>query len=257
MSEGVASAEGAAIALEARGVVVRAGAAAVDVDVHRGEILGVAGLDGHGQDEFLKALCGLARPVAGRVRARSRSGRLDSVRGFRQAAHAGVAYLGRDRKSEGIFPPLSVLDNFAAVVLPRLSRLGVPDPRLVRRRYAELRERLSIVAASPSAPMTSLSGGNQQKVLLARWMAFAPTVMILNDPTRGVDLNTRRALYDVFREMAAEGMALVVLSTEIEELLELCRRTVVFREGTVFAELEDEEMTMRSIVAAMFGGRHG
>jgi len=251
MSEARATAR--EVALEVRGLRVHPAATTLDLTVDRGEILGVAGLEGHGQDAFLKALCGLGKPASGEVWIRTRTGARHRVRSFRQAAAAGVAYLARDRKSEGIFPPLSVLDNFSLVALPSFSRLGFPDPRAVRRRYHELQDRLSIVAPSRSAPITALSGGNQQKVLLARWLAFAPTVMVLNDPTRGVDLATRRALYEVFRSTAEEGMALVVLSTEIEELLELCPRVLVFREGAVFAELAQPGMTMSSIIAAMFG----
>jgi ribose transport system ATP-binding protein len=243
------------VAVEVRNLRVRPTATPLDLTVERGEILGVAGLEGHGQDAFLKALCGLEKPVSGEVWVRTRAGGQQRVRSFRQAAGVGVAYLARDRKSEGIFPPLSVLDNFSLVTLPSLSRLGFPNQRAIRRSYDEMQARLSIVAPSSSAPITALSGGNQQKVLLARWLAFAPTVMVLNDPTRGVDLVTRRALYEVFRQTTEEGMALVVLSTEIEELLELCPRVLVFREGAVFAELAQPGMTMSSIIAAMFGGR--
>jgi ribose transport system ATP-binding protein len=254
MSEVLASAR--EVAVEVRQFRVHPAAIPLDLTIKQGEILGVAGLEGHGQDAFLKALCGLEKPASGEVWVRTRSGTRRRVRSFRQAAAAGVAYLARDRKSEGIFPPLSVLENFSLVTLPSLSRFGFPNPRAVRRRYTELRDRLSIVAPSGSAPITALSGGNQQKVLLARWLAFAPTIMVLNDPTRGVDLATRRALYEVFCSTAEEGMALVVLSTEIEELLELCPRVLVFREGAVFAELAQPGMTMSSIIAAMFGGHH-
>ena len=111
-----------------------------------------------------------------------------------------------------------------------------------------------MVFAAPHAPITSLSGGNQQKLLLARWLAANPRIMLLNDPTRGVDVQTKTRLYQVFREMAQqERRTLVLLSTEIDELLQLCDRTLVFREGNVFAELPHSEISRAKVIAAMFG----
>jgi ribose transport system ATP-binding protein len=241
--------------LQARRLCVRVGAAHFDEVLHEGEILGVAGLDGHGQEEFLETLCGLRKPVDGEVLVRTQDGGLERIRSFRSAARAGVAYLPRDRKSEGVFPSLSVLDNFSMVILRRMAWLGVISRRRLVRRYSDFQALLSIVAPSPSAPITSLSGGNQQKVLLARWLATGPRVLVLNDPTRGVDLATRLALHDVLRDLAKERMALVLLSTEIEELLQLCHRVLVFREGSIFTELRPPAMTLSAIVAAMFGRR--
>lgn len=243
------------VVLQIRDLRTRPGVPPLDDRVERGEILGISGLDGHGQEEFLEVLCGLRKPVSGEVLVESPNGR-QRVKSFPGAAKAGIAYLPRDRKSEGILPSLSVLDNFSMVILGRANRAGVLSPRALRDRYAAFRERLSIVARSPSAPITSLSGGNQQKVLLARWMATNPRVMVLNDPTRGVDLGTRLQIQDTLREVAREGTGIVLLSTEIEELLQLCGRVLVFREGYVFRELEGPEMTMSAIVAAMFGRDH-
>ena len=147
-------------------------------------------------------------------------GRWVAIANFRQAVRCGVAYLARDRRANGIFPSLSVLDNFALVSMDRDRRFGLIDRRKQRARYETYQRRLSIVAPSPDRAITTLSGGNQQKVLLARWLALGPRVLLLNDPTRGVDQRTRETLYQVFRDLARnEGMALVVLSTEIEELL--------------------------------------
>jgi ribose transport system ATP-binding protein len=164
-----------------------------------------------------------------------------------------VAYLARDRRANGIFPSLSILDNFGLVSMGRDLRLGFIDRRRQRARYETYRRRLTIVAPSPDHAITTLSGGNQQKVLLARWLALGPRVLLLNDPTRGVDQRTRETLYQVFRELAAEGMALVVLSTEIEELLRLCGRVLVFREQRVVARLAGDEISHDRVIAAMFG----
>ena len=239
--------------LRVEAVALSPGAAAHDDVVGQGEIVGLAGLDGQGQEAFLEMLAGLRAPAAGRVVIARPGGGGDPVTGFRQAVRRGVAYLARDRRANGIFPSLSILDNFAMVSLDRDTRFGLIDRRRRRRRYEAWRQRLSIVAPAPDRPITALSGGNQQKVLLARWLALEPKVLLLNDPTRGVDQRTREALYHAFRDLAREGMALVVLSTEIEEILRLCQRVLVFRDQQVVARLSGAELSHDRVIAAMFG----
>jgi ribose transport system ATP-binding protein len=217
-----------------------------------GEIVGLAGLDGHGQEAYLKMLAGLEAPASGSVVV-ERGGVQASVTGFRKAVANGIAYLPRDRRATGIFPAQSVLDNFAISTVGQDARLGLINRRERRRRYETYRAKLSIVAPRPDAPITTLSGGNQQKVLLARALALEPDVLLLNDPTRGVDVATRHVLYEVFRGLAAGGMALVILSSEIEEILLLCHRVLVFREQEIAAEIAGEAMTTEAVIAAMFG----
>jgi ABC-type sugar transport system ATPase subunit len=225
----------------------------IDDKVRAGEIVGLAGLDGHGQEAFLETLCGLHRPASGRVMVAADQ-RSVPITSFRQAVRRGVAYLARDRRANGIFPSLSILDNFGLVSMDRDRWFGLIDRRKQRARYETYRRRLSIVAPLPDRAITTLSGGNQQKVLLARWLALGPRVLLLNDPTRGVDQRTRETLYQVFRDLARdEGMALVVLSTEIEELLRLCGRVLVFREKRVVARLAGISITQDKVIAAMFG----
>ena len=148
---------------------------------------------------------------------------------------------------------MSILDNFAIATVGRDRKLGLISLAERRKRYDYYRDRLSIVAPEPGRMITTLSGGNQQKVLLARALAHKPDVLLLNDPTRGVDIATRRVLYSVFRELAAEGMALVILSTEIEEALVLCDRILVFREQELAASLEGAERSSERIISTMFG----
>ena len=225
----------------------------IDDRVRAGEIVGLAGLDGHGQEAFLEALCGLRSPISGRLMVEAH-GRWVAIVSFRQAVRCGVAYLARDRRANGIFPSLSILDNFALVSMDRDRSFGLIDRRKQRARYETYQRRLSIVAPSPGRAITTLSGGNQQKVLLARWLALGPRVMLLNDPTRGVDQRTRETLYHVFRDLARnEGMALVVLSTEIEELLRLCERVLVFREQHVIARLAGAHISHDQVIGTMFG----
>jgi len=239
--------------LRVEAVTLARGAAALDDVVRQSEIVGLAGFDGQGQEAFLEILAGLRMPAAGRVVITSADGGGDPVTGFRQAVRRGIAYLARDRRANGIFPSLSILDNFAMVSLDRDTRFGLIDRRRRRRRYEAWRQRLWIVAPSPDRPITALSGGNQQKVLLARWLALEPRVLLLNDPTRGVDQRTREALYHAFRDLAREGMALVVLSSEIEEILRLCHRVLVFREQHVVARLAGADLSHDRVIAAMFG----
>jgi len=237
-------------ALRVRELVIAPGDDPITQSIAPGEIVGLAGLDGHGQERFLRALAGLERPVAGEIAVDGNAG---SITSFRKAVAGGIAYLPRDRRSTGIFPTQSVLDNFAISTVSNDRRFGLLSFAARRRRYETYRQKLSIVAPRPDAAITTLSGGNQQKVLLARALALEPGFLLLNDPTRGVDVATRHVLYDVFRGLAAEGMALVILSSEIEEILLLCHRVLVFREQRVSAEFSGEEMTTDTVIAAMFG----
>ncbi len=239
--------------LRIEAVAVAPAAAPVDEIVKAGEIVGLAGLDGHGQEAFLEILAGLRPAAAGRVSI-TEDGRFVQVSGFRQAVRHGLAYLARDRRANGIFPSLSILDNFGIVAIDRFARFGLIDRNRRRQRYETYRDRLSIVAPTPDKPITALSGGNQQKVLLARWLAMTPRILLLNDPTRGVDQRTRETLYQVFRELAhKEGMALVVLSTEIEEIIRLCDRVLVFRDQHVVARIAGDALSNDRVIAAMFG----
>lgn len=235
-------------------VSLAVGADSFSESVHPGEIVGLAGLDGHGQEDFLQILAGLKSPVGGRVLVRRTDGSNAQIVRFSQATRLGIAYLARDRRANGIFPSLSILDNFSMVTLSRDRRFGLLSARARRERFQLFRDRLSIVAPSGDKPITALSGGNQQKVLLARWLAREPRILLLNDPTRGVDQRTRETLYRSFRALAREeGMALVVLSTEIEEVLRLCDRLLVFRERRLVARLAGEQMTNEKVISSMFG----
>lgn len=237
--------------LAAQGFSLLADGPVFDEVIAPGSIVGLAGLDGHGQDLFLESLAGLRAPGQGTVIKRGNTG--VPITSLRTAARNGVVFLPRDRRTMGIFPNLSVLDNFAIASLQRDVRGLLISKQDRRKRYERFREQLSIVARDPNLPITGLSGGNQQKVLLARLLARDPDVMLLNDPTRGVDVATRRVLYRVFRELADAGMALVVLSSEIEEVVALCDRVLVFRESQLSARLGGAETTSERVLAAMFG----
>lgn len=235
--------------LDYRNLVLAPGHPALSGAIQRGEIVGLAGLEGQGQEDFLHVLAGLRPPVSGEVRAGDQP-----IASLRQAAAHGIGYLPRDRRATGIFPVMSVLDNFGLPSMPAFSVFGLLDRRRQRRKFREFVEFLDIRHPGEGAPISALSGGNQQKVLLARWLAMEPRVLLLNDPTRGVDLGTRLKFYDAFRKLREEtGLSLVILSSEIEEILEVCDRVLVFRDHAVERSLPREEMTMDRVLAAMFG----
>lgn len=240
------------VRLSTRGVALKKDAEPFDLDIRAGEIVGLAGLDGHGQEKFIEVLAGLHAPASGNVVA-LRGDAEHPVTSLRQAIDGGVAYLPRDRRATGIFPTMSIVDNFAIATVGLDRRFGLISKRERRRRYEYYREQLSIVAQRPGNAITTLSGGNQQKVLLARALAHRPDVLLLNDPTRGVDIATRQTLYAVFRELASEGVGLVILSTEIEEVLLLCSRILVFREQQVASVIAGDDRSPERIISIMFG----
>jgi ABC-type sugar transport system ATPase subunit/ribose/xylose/arabinose/galactoside ABC-type transport system permease subunit len=202
------------------------GLGAFALHLRAGEIVGLAGLEGQGQDEYLRALAG--------------------------AAGSSAAYVARDRREESIFAPLSIRENFTAATLGRDARLGLISTARARERFAEYRERLRIRLGRDGDAITTLSGGNQQKVVIARALAGGPKVLLLNDPTRGIDIGAKHDVYALLRDLAASGMAIVMLSTEVDEHLELMDRVLVFREGRPAAELGRTELTRAALVTEFF-----
>jgi ABC-type sugar transport system ATPase subunit len=235
-------------------IVLRGATRPISIDVHAGEIVGVAGLEGHGQERFVRTLAGLDEPARGRV-LRVEDGRETSISSQAEAARRGVAYVPRDRKTEGIFEPLSILDNFALPTIGRDATAGVVSERHRRGRFREYVDLLKIRYGSASNRITTLSGGNQQKVVIARWLATEPDVVILNDPTRGVDAGTKSDIYALLDRLTTAGAAIVMLSTEVEEHVTLMDRVLVFHEGHVFVELEGDALTSERLVAGFFGQR--
>ena len=197
-----------------------------------GERVGLAGLEGHGQDGFLGSLLGAA-----------------------DAAGVRAAYVPRERRAEGLFESKSVRENFGLPTLEQDTRRGLLSHARTRERLARYVQRLRITLGDPEDQITTLSGGNQQKIVMARWLATEPAVLLLNDPTRGVDLGAKRDLYALLGELTAQGVAVVMLSSEVDEHIELMDRVLVFREGSVFCELDSEQLTRQSLVAAFFGER--
>jgi ABC-type sugar transport system ATPase subunit len=223
----------------------------VSKELRHGEIVGLAGLDGEGQVAFLQAAGGIAKPHAGVVEV-VESDRARMVSRQRDAAELGIAYIPGDRKAEGILPHGSILENFSLPNYSDATRLGLISRRAMRSLMARYTAPLKLRAGASSDEITSLSGGNQQKVIIARWLAQEPRILLLNDPTRGVDIVTKRDLYASLTELADGGAAVLFLSTEVEELTNICHRILVFRRQTVYAELAGDAKA-HDVVASMFG----
>jgi len=235
--------------LRAQNVRLRAGAVPIDFELRGGEMVGLAGLEGQGQDAFLKRLSGLAAG-AGLV-TRVIGPDIDVRQG--NGAKLGVAYLPRERRGESLFESMSIRENFALPTLRQDRRGPFLDAKRMRERFGEYVSALGIRLGTQDDPISSLSGGSQQKVLLARWLATDPKVLLLNDPTRGVDIMTKREIYATLDRLCADGMSVVMLSSEVEELVELVDRVLVFRDQEIFTEIPRERLTTEAIVAAYFG----
>lgn len=248
--ESAASRRGAPI-LTVRGLRLRPDGKPIDLTVHAGELIGLAGLEGHGQNEFLEALWG-ENVVAGEV-VRHLAGGDVVIRSPVQAAQCDIAYVPRERARDSLFSWMTIRENFALPTLAQDSRFGWLSLRSSRRRFASYVDGLQIVLGSPDDPITTLSGGNQQRVILARWLAFAPRILLLNDPTRGIDINSKNDLYALFSALASKSLAVVMLSTELDEHVELMDRVLVFREHELFCELDRSELSREALVAAFFG----
>ena len=219
-----------------------------DLTVAPGEIVGVGGLAGHGHRELFFTLFGAARATGGEVRV---GGALAKLRDPSQAIRrARIALVPEDRKTEGLLLPMSVRENLSLAVLDRLSRAGLVRRRTERQLAEGEVARLKVRTASLATPVGALSGGNQQKVLLGRWLLADPDVLLLYDVTRGVDVATKHEIYSLIMRLATEGKAILFYSSDAEELAHLCHRVLVMREGRVVAELMAPGISAEDVVSA-------
>ena len=216
----------------------------VSLTVRRGQIIGLGGLDGQGQGSFLMGLVGLLRKTEGTT---SISGHVTKVGNPKQAKgkNIGLAYIPEDRKTEGLVLDQSIQENLELAALGR-SDLDAKDDAL----YARSLEQLALKHGGLDLPVSSLSGGNQQKVVLAKWLALKPRCLLLADPTRGIDVKTKTQIYAILRKLADEGTAIVLLSTDYEELIQLCDETHIFFDGEIVASLSGEDLTPQNIIGA-------
>jgi ABC-type sugar transport system ATPase subunit len=234
-------------AIELSNVTVPGAFEDVSFRARQGEIVGLAGLVGAGRTEVAQAILGLRRPVAGQIEIFGRPVRL---RNPRQAARRGIAYLSEDRKALGLLPNRPVRENIVLSNLSRFARFGVLSPLRERAFTREVIRRLDVRAASMETEIRYLSGGNQQKALIGRALAVSPRILIFDEPTRGVDIGAKREIYRFIEELVEGGMCVILISSEMEEILRLSDRIVVLRRGRVAATLERGEATEAAIMRA-------
>jgi ribose transport system ATP-binding protein len=223
---------------------------AITLSIRPGEVVGLGGLLGSGRSETLKGLSGVMQLDRGTVSVDGKVVRSGSVPA---AIRAGIVMLPEDRKSEGIVPNLSVRDNIVLAALPKLSRAGFSSKRKQDAVVDVFIKRLHIKVSSPDQIVSELSGGNQQKVMIARWLAMTPKVLLLDEPTRGIDVGAKAEVQSLIDELAHEGLAIVLVSSEVEEVVEGSGRVIVLRDGSIETELTGEHVDERSLLAALAG----
>jgi simple sugar transport system ATP-binding protein len=240
--------------LEVEGLGHREDFQDVSFALHRGEILGITGLLGSGRTELALSLFGVRPHDRGTIRV---DGALRRIRSIQDASRAGIAYVPEDRVSEGLFLPQSISRNMSVSVLGRLrGRAGLVDFSRVRALVAEWVKLLAIATPDPELPVQSLSGGNQQRVVLARWLATRARVLVLNGPTVGVDIGSKADIHAKLKALAREGLGIVVISDDLPELVQVCSRVLVMERGRVAGALEGAEVTDVRLTQAL-SGTHG
>ena len=220
----------------------------VSVSIRPGEVVGLAGLLGAGRSETARAIVGALHRDGGTVRL---SGRKVAANSVGAATRAGIAMLAEDRKADGIIPNLSVRENIVLAALPQLSRFGLVDSGRQDRLVKTFMDRLRIKASSPHQKVSELSGGNQQKVLLARLLCMQPKVVLLDEPTRGIDVGAKAEVQSLIDELAAQGLGVLLISSDLDELIDGADRLIVLRDGAMVGELTGEQVNGSSVLAAI------
>ena len=219
----------------------------VSFEVRSGEILGLGGLVGSGRTEIARVLFGIDQPTAGEVRMDSQTRIFSSPR---DAMDAGIAYVSEDRMGQSLIMDFGILDNASLPVIDSATRVGLVHRESELALVQPQLERMRLRFQSFDQPVQTLSGGNQQKVVLAKWLATNPRVLILDEPTQGIDVNTKAEVHNMIASLAEQGMAIILISSELPELLGMCHRIIVLREGKVTAELAGEEATQELVMHA-------
>ncbi|MCW6511370.1 sugar ABC transporter ATP-binding protein [Hyphomicrobiales bacterium BP6-180914] len=219
----------------------------ISFDLRPGEVLGLGGLDGQGQRELLLALFGVLRGTTGDVLVEGKPVTLSGP-SEAKSTRQGIALIPEDRKTEGLMLPMSVGANLTFASLDRISKGGFIDRTAESAAIAAMVKLLAIKTASPDLPVGALSGGNQQKVVIAKWLMRQPRIVLLNDPTRGIDVGTKQEIYRLLRRLADEGAAVLLYSTDYAELIGCCDRVLVLYDGRVVRELRGAAITEEALV---------
>lgn len=223
----------------------------VSFKLMRGEILGIAGLMGAGRSELAESVCGLRRARRGTVRLK---GRAVAIHKYGDALRHGMGYLSEDRKAAGLFLEMSVAHNICSMALERVSsRWGWVQGAAQRGLASELGARLKLKCSGVTAQAASLSGGNQQKVAIAKLLATLPAILWMDEPTRGVDVGAKSEIHHILRDLAEQGVGVIVISSELPEIIGLCDRALVIHEGRLAGELAGKDMTEESLLRLASG----
>jgi rhamnose transport system ATP-binding protein len=236
--------------LEARNIVRHPMTKSVSLTVRAGEIVGLAGLVGSGRSELAQTLFGITPAESGEIRL---MGEAVTIRSAEAARSKGIAYVPEDRGVQGLVRPMSVLHNFSLAALGALSRAGFIDRGAERRMAEEGVQRFRVKTSSVEEIAGRLSGGNQQKIVLGKWLANNPKLLILDEPTRGIDVGAKAEIHRLMSELAGAGVAILMISSELPEVLGMSDRVLVMREGRFVAEFDRAHATSETVGAAMMG----
>jgi ribose transport system ATP-binding protein len=221
----------------------------ISLTLGKGEILGLGGLDGQGQKEFLLALFGALKDVRGTVHIDGQPAIIDGPHAAKRET-LGLALVPEDRKTEGLILSMGIGSNLSLASLDRLKNGLVIDAENEHQHIEQMLERLQIKIGHSEDAVSSLSGGNQQKVVLAKWLMTHPKILMLNDPTRGIDVGTKGELYQLFRQLADSGTSILLYSTDYDELIGLCDRVMIFYQGRIVRQLQGDQISETNIVAS-------
>ena len=238
--------DNSAVILEVKQLTRRGVFSNVSFQVRAGEILGLTGLVGAGRSEIARAIFGVDEFDEGEVRVAGRQLKGGSVQ---DAMASGIGMVPEDRQHEGLILPMSVGENVSLAMLRSLTRWGLIRRRAERELVETQMSDLSIKAASPRIAAATLSGGNQQKLVLGKWLARKPRVLILDEPTRGVDVGAKSQVHELIRSLAAKGLATLIISSDLPELLSLCDRLLVVRSGRIVGELQGVTATQEAVLS--------
>ncbi len=223
----------------------------VNVSVRAGEILGITGLLGDGRSELFQAIFGAEKITSGQIHLNGKEVRIKSTY---QAIKEGIAYLPRNRKENAIIKDMNIMENASIATWPMFSKRGIINSKKHRETFEEQRAALRLKMGELTDSITSLSGGNQQKVVLAKWLAANPKLLILDNPTQGVDVGAKEDIYDIILKLAEEDIAVVVLSSEAQEIIRICDRALVMFHGVIQGEVAGDLMNEHTIMNLATGG---
>jgi len=238
------------VLLEVRNLSRRGKFSGISFQVRQGEIVGVAGLVGAGRSFVAQALFGIVGLDAGQILV---DGRPVVIRSPRDAMAHGFAYVPEDRQRQGLLMPMSVRQNMTLPILAQFARRGWLESHSERAAALDYTERLRIVLRQVEQPVTELSGGNQQKVVLSKWLLTKPRIIILDEPTRGIDVGAKAEVHRLMGELASRGLGVLMISSELPEILAMSDRVLVMHEGRLVMELDKEQMTAERVMAAATG----